>query len=175
MSSTTDILERPDQTRVRADLATFFGPNADSYLWSYTRMRSATSQWRRMRLGLSWPAFSTSFVWFFYRKMYVHGVVILLLPIVLGQVIGASTVGLILAIILARLGRGIYVSRAVHAFAAADDLALEGDERSDYLRNAGGVSLIAGVLAGSLYVCMLALAIFDLFSTFANLSSIVEQ
>ena len=85
-----DLMDEVDQRRVRADLATFFGPRAEVFLDTYEKMRSATGMRRRSPKTWSWPVFLGSFTWFFYRKMYAYGAMIIILPIVLGYLIGSA-------------------------------------------------------------------------------------
>ena len=82
-------------SEVRADLATFFGPNAEPYLNVYERMRVAPNGTR----SWSWPVFFGSFTWFFYRKMYGIGAIIIFLPLLATYLFGSasSAMGIIFA------------------------------------------------------------------------------
>ena len=64
------LFQEANQERVRADLRTFFGPNADVYLETFEKMRA-----RDGKLPMSWhrPAFFAACPWLFYRKMYAVG------------------------------------------------------------------------------------------------------
>ncbi len=157
-TSHLDLMDEVDQSRVRADLATFFGPRAEVFLDTYEKMRSATGMRRRSPKTWSWPVFLGSFTWFFYRKMYAYGAMIIILPIVLGYLIGSA--GSALPILFAIWAKGWYVSSALNRIAKADKLGLIGAERTDYLQQAGGVSLPAGIFAGLIYATLLALVIF---------------
>jgi hypothetical protein len=153
-----DLMDEVDQRRVRADLATFFGPRADVFLDTYEKMRSATGMRRRSPKTWSWPVFLGSFTWFFYRKMYAYGAMIIILPLVLGYLIGSA--GSALPILFAVWAKGWYVNIALSRIAKADKLGLIGMERTDYLQQAGGVSLPAGIFAGLIYATLLTLVIF---------------
>jgi hypothetical protein len=158
-ASYLDLMDEADQTRVRADLATFFGPRADVFLDTYEIMRSASSGGRRRSPRTwSWPVFFGSFTWLFYRKLYAYGAMTIIMPIVLGYLFGSA--GSALPILLAMWAKGWYVSSALNRIAKADKLGLIGTERTDYLQQAGGVSLPAGIFAGLIYATLLALAIF---------------
>ena len=135
----------------RADLVTFFGPDSDKYLQVYEKLIAKPDS-----LSFNWPVFGLSFVWFFYRKMYLMGAVFVILPIVMGYVLpfGAQMSGAVFAWFADRA----YLWEAKRHIREASDLGLTGDERSDYLRRAGGVSLRAGILAGLFYAGMGALA-----------------
>ena len=87
------LFDEADQNRIRADLSVFFGPNADTFLETYEKMRSETGTRRNMPKTWSWPVFLGSFVWFFYRKMYAYGAIIILLPIILGYLFASASGG----------------------------------------------------------------------------------
>jgi hypothetical protein len=159
----TVLMNDPDQDRIHADLATFFGPRADRYLKVYERLRpkqvglsqSSFGMWRNW----NWAAFFGSFVWFFYRKQYLVGAAVVLIPLVLSLFLGAAgTSGIAVAIALS--ANPVYVTMALRRISKADKLGLHGAERTQYLRRAGGVSLVAGLLAGILYAALFALMIF---------------
>ena len=105
----------------------------------------------------NWPAFLGSFTWFFYRKMYLYGAMIIILPIILGYLFGSA--GSALPILFAIWAKAWYVTCALNRIVKADKLGLTGGERTDYLQRAGGVSLPAGIFAGLLYAALLALVI----------------
>lgn len=64
-----DLFDAPDQRRIRGDLKTFFGTNADTFVATYEKMRRGTGARRISPRTWSWPVFLGSFTWFFYRKM----------------------------------------------------------------------------------------------------------
>jgi hypothetical protein len=152
-----ELLDEVDQQRIYADLTTFFGPRAEVFLDTYEKMRSGTGARRTAPKSWSWPVFLGSFTWFFYRKMYAYGAMIIILPIILGYLFGSA--GSALPILFAVWAKGWYVTYALHRIIKADTLGLTGAERSDYLQRAGGVSLPAGIFAGLLYAALLALVI----------------
>jgi hypothetical protein len=156
------LLSDPDQERIRGDLATFFGPRADRYLKVYEKLRADPSMGWFYLPGWSWAVFFGSFVWFFYRKQYLAGAAAILVPITLSLLFGvAGTTGV--AIAFAAIANPWYVYAALLRIMKADTIGLQGAERADYLQRAGGVSLVAGVLAGVLYVALLGLAILGIF------------
>jgi hypothetical protein len=138
-----------DQGQVRADLAAFFGPNADVYLATYEKMRAAQPNRRTSVRTWSWPVFLGSFTWFFYRKMHTYGAMVILLPLVLGYLFGGVGGGMF--VIFAISAKNWYVVHALGRICKADELGLAGAERADYLQRAGGVSLPAGIFAGLIY------------------------
>jgi hypothetical protein len=154
-----DLLEEADQHRIYDDLATFFGPNADTYLDIYERMRIAsTGSRRKMPRTWSWPVFFGSFTWFFYRKMYGYGAMLIFTPVIVAYLLGSSS--WVTGLLFAMGAKGWYVQSAVRRVYKADQLGLSGRERQDYLQQAGGVSRVAGVFAGLIYALLLAAVIY---------------
>jgi hypothetical protein len=152
-----DLFDAPDQWRIRGDLRTFFGPNAGTFLDTYEKMRRGTGPRRTWPRTWSWPVFLGSFVWFFYRKMYAYGTMLIFLPLLFSYLFGSA--GGATWILFAMGAKGFYVNSAVGRIIKADQLGLIGAERADYLERAGGVSLPAGILAGLIYAFLLALSI----------------
>lgn len=71
----------------------FIGPRADYYLERFRTFRDVTKE--RFVPTWHWPAFGVGWLWYLYRKMYLHAGVFLfggLLPMVLG----AGLVGVII-------------------------------------------------------------------------------
>jgi hypothetical protein len=135
----------------RADLTTFFGPGTDKYLRLHDRLTANPSS-----LAFNWAAFSLAFVWFFYRKMYLLGALLVVLAIVAGyaQPFGAGVSAGIFGFFADRA----YICEAKRRIKKADNLGLTGEERAAYLRRVGGVSIPAGIIAGLLYAGLGALA-----------------
>lgn len=157
------LFEAADQWRVRADLETFFGPNADRYLEVYEKMRMEKNFQRASVKTWSWPVFLGGFTWFFYRKMYIYGATavftLLITSYLLGNTgsLGSAGGGMFAA--FAMHAKTSYVNQALGRIAKADELGLTGIDRTDYLRRAGGVSLPAGIFAGLIYGFAVAVAI----------------
>ncbi len=153
------LTESPDQERVRADLAEFFGPNAERYLARYEKLREKRSQGKQHFLSWNWAAFLLGFAWFFYRKMYAAGAVLLALPLVLGLLLPETNGAGGVAVFLALFADYWYVFQALSRVAKADALGLEGFERVAFLQAGGGVSQLAGGLALLVWLALAALAI----------------
>jgi Protein of unknown function (DUF2628) len=153
-----DIFERPDQGRVRADLATFFGPQAETYLRIYDKMRANSKNWV---MSWSWSGFLAPIVWLFYRKLYLYGALCIVVPLVLAFVFDLSA-GSSIAVVIGMSAKAWYVGAGLQRIAKADELGLLDKERRDYLRRAGGVSTIAGVLVGIAYAAIIVLIIFSI-------------
>jgi GYF domain 2/Protein of unknown function (DUF2628) len=151
------VLRAPDQNRVVADLREFFGPRAEKYLAIYEKMRASDKPFIRT---WNWVVFFTTFPWFFYRKMYVTGTLLILIPVLLAYLFGfkgnaGATIGAALS------ANYFYVQAAIKRMNKADALGLAGQEREDYLRRAGGVSVVAGALSGALFALMFVALLFS--------------
>ena len=148
-SKYSELFDAYDQTRVRADLTTFFGPNADVFLATYEKMRAQPPLRRLSARTWSWPVFLGSFTWFFYRKMYGYGAIVIFLPLIFSYLFGSVGAGM--SAIFAISAKKWYVVHALGRICKADEQSLTGTERTDYLQRAGGVSLPAGIFAGLIY------------------------
>jgi hypothetical protein len=153
-------LEAPN---LRKDIETFFGPRAEIYLKVFDRtLENLRNGKNGSGFGFSLPAFVGGFVWFFYRRMYLYGAFALLAPIIAGLLIGGSG-GTSMAAVLGLMAKPIYMQWAIARVKKADALGLVGAEREDYLRRAGGVSIVAGVLAGILFLALFAIFVLTTF------------
>jgi hypothetical protein len=153
------LFEAEDQERVRADLTVFFGPRAQVFLDTYEKMRArGPSKQLTLVATWCWPAFFASFAWYFYRKMYLMGGMLVILPIVMGLLLG-GTGSSGMWVIFTMMAKPIYVQTALRRITKADGLGLAGEERRDYLQRAGGVSLVAGLFTGFIYVGLIALTV----------------
>jgi hypothetical protein len=153
------LYQRADQDLVREDLGTFFGPRAAKYLAIYEEMRASN---KSSVLAWNWIVFFTGFPWYFYRKMYLMGAVVVFLPPLLSYLFGVTGYG------GASAGLGItansqYVLSGIRRLLKADALGLMDEERRQYLQRAGGVSVIAGVLASLLCAAIFAMAILGIY------------
>ncbi len=158
VSTTTinDIAERSDKASVWADLATFFGPNAEAYLHVYDQMRVRSSDWV---LSWSWAGFFIPHVWLCYRKQYLLTVLSIAIPAVLILAFDLDHVAVGGGLVITLWGKSWYVQAGLKRVAKADALGLAGAERIDYLRRAGGVSLVAAGIVACLYGVLLVSAI----------------
>ena len=161
-------LADPNQEARRAELRDFFGPNADTFLRAYDKLREDTPQvsggrpkFRLFGGGFEPAAFFLGPVWFFYRKMWTFAWMVVGLMVVVAF-IPFRSVGLILSLLLAGLAHRSYVQHAVnrlirlHAANAAVTPAMVQAE--------GGVSKPAGIISGTifglLYVCIIGALIY---------------
>ena len=148
-------LRDPDQASRRVELETFIGSNAAPFMKVYDRLQQdaagSASGRAKMRLlggGFCAPAFFTGPVWFFYRKMWVIGAVVVGLFAALTLLPGTSRVGLPLAIIMALMGHRTYVQ---YAIGVIQKRRTAGGVDAETLMRAGGVSKVAGWVGGVIY------------------------
>ena len=160
------LFDAEDQDAVRGDLATFFGPHADRFLAVYEKMRERHQKKRSYLLSWNWMAFFAPPVWFCYRKQYIAAAVVFLIPIVLSYVVGSA--GSSALIIIPIMANFLYVQAGLSRIAKANDQGLEGEARTEYLRQSGGVSKLAGGIVGVPFAILIALAIYG---TILNLSA----
>src|SRR5262245_25335505 len=83
-----ELLDQADQESLRKDLADFFGPNSERYLAIFERMRSKSGYYRFVVYSWNWVVLLLAYTWFFYRKLYLVGVMLFVAPIVLGMLGG---------------------------------------------------------------------------------------
>jgi len=149
------LFQRADQNRIREDLRDFFEPRADKYLAIYEKMRASN---RTYVTSWNWIVFLTTFPWFFYRKMYLAGAALIFLPILAGYLFGLTgNAGAMAGVSV--IANSQYVLLGIRRLRKADALGLDGEERKEYLRRAGGVSVVACVLSGLLCAAIYTLAV----------------
>ncbi|MGE5506787.1 MAG: DUF2628 domain-containing protein [Actinomycetota bacterium] len=152
------LFDHSDQAAIQADLRAYFGPNADRFIALYEKMRGREPAKRFGARSWNWPAFFLTFVWFFYRRQWVYGIGVIVLNLVLAFVAG-SAAGAIVGGMCGILANTLYVQKAMMAVAAADQAGLAGEARVAQLQAAGGVSKLAGGIAGFVLAALMALAV----------------
>ena len=129
----------------RDERTTVIGPNAPALL------APARNEIRR------WPYFAVCAIpWFFYRKMYVAGAAGLVTAIIFAVHLPLAL--LPFAATKAAVAQPLYRRFVRSRIAKADARALTGDARHDYLRRAGGTSVIAAAFAMSVILPLLVAA-----------------
>lgn len=142
----------------------FIGPNADRYMEQFKKFSSAGQP--QFALSWNWPAFLfISFLWFLYRKMYLHAAVYAVGPMVSTYVTGDLTVGLVWSIMAGATANYLYywhgkeqisaIKKAVGMNHAAQEAAI---------KEAGGVQP---------YVIWVGVAFYVIF--FATLLKMIEE
>ncbi|HEX9933219.1 MAG TPA: hypothetical protein VGB08_10295 [Allosphingosinicella sp.] len=139
------------------EIASFAGPNADRFRPAWEKSRARLFEGRgAMALGFCWPALLFSFAWFFYRKMWLFGGLLLVLPVLLAFIFETRAGGSIgMGVAMAMLGKGLYVQHAVGKIGEIR----EGGGGDAEIARAGGVSVAGGAVGG----VILALALAALF------------
>jgi hypothetical protein len=85
----------------------FIGPHADRYLTQFKKFSSNGQP--KFALSWNWPAFLfISFLWFLYRKMYVHAAVYAIGPMMSTYLTGDLTVGIIWSIMAGATANYLY-------------------------------------------------------------------
>jgi hypothetical protein len=117
----------------------FIGPNADQYLAQFKKF-SAHGQ-PRFALSWNWPAFLfISFLWFLYRKMYLHALVYAVGPMISTYVTGDITVGMIWSIMAGATANYLYYWHCKEQIAEIKKTArANGAVQEAALKEAGGV------------------------------------
>lgn len=117
----------------------FIGPNADRYLEQFKKF-SADGQ-PKFALSWNWPAFLfISFLWFLYRKMYLHALVYAIGPMVSTYLTGDITVGVVWSIMAGATANYLYYWHCREQIAEIKKRALSHPDMRDFaLKEAGGV------------------------------------
>jgi hypothetical protein len=85
----------------------FIGPNADRYLDTFKRFSSNGRP--KFALSWNWPAFLfVSFLWFLYRKMYLHAFVYAVGPMVSTYLTGDFSTGMIWSVMAGATANYLY-------------------------------------------------------------------
>jgi hypothetical protein len=85
----------------------FIGPNADRYLETFKRFSSDGRP--KFALSWNWPAFLfISFLWFLYRKMYLHAFVYAVGPMVSTYLTGDVSAGIIWSVMAGATANYLY-------------------------------------------------------------------
>lgn len=124
-----------------ADLALwrqFIGPRADAYLERFRTFREGTQE--RFVPTWHWPAFGVGWLWYLYRKMYLHAAIFLfggLLPMVLG----AGLVGVVIWNLFAAVTANyLYCMHIKLSLAMIERrTGLDQDARNHLIHDAGGI------------------------------------
>lgn len=133
-----------------ADIATFIGPNAARFEanWAKTREK-IVEKGNGVTFGFCWPALFFSFAWFFARKQWATGGVLLVLPIVLAMLLDThGSGGLGALIVIAMIAKSMYLQAVVPKVHDIIGALPAGTARDDALRAAGGISMPGAVVGG---------------------------
>jgi Protein of unknown function (DUF2628)/Double zinc ribbon len=117
----------------------FIGPNADRYVARFRKFSSNGQP--RFALSWNWPAFLfISFLWFLYRKMYLHAFVYAVGPMISTYVTGDLTVGIIWSIMAGATADYLYYWHAREQIAEVKkSVGMNHIAQQAALKEAGGV------------------------------------
>ncbi len=145
--------------RREALLADFIGTRAATYLAHYRRIERADPpaavqafQLPRRTMSWHWAAFLVTIPWLFYRKMYLGGIVLVILPVLFDHIAPGSLFfgsGFMIAICTGLYAKSWYLGHAVNKIDKATETFPTLEQHTAYLRRAGGVS-IPGAVFGAL-------------------------
>ena len=156
----------PDAAARLADFGAFVGPNVKAFLPAYEKQRALLNRPPGQKAKFEWgaggfnaAAFFGGPIWFFYRKMWAWAWGITAALILVGLIPGTSRIGLPVGIGLALGGNQIYIGHAVNRIAR---MRAAGHGSVEELQRAGGVSKVAGWIAGIVYALLFALAVYGI-------------
>ncbi len=117
----------------------FIGPNADQYMATFKKF-SVNGQ-PKFALSWNWPAFLfISFLWFLYRKMYLHAFVYAVGPMVSTYLTGDISSGLVWSIIAGATANYLYYWHCREQIGEIKKAGqLDQSAKGQALREAGGV------------------------------------
>lgn len=143
-------------------LRLYVGPNADNFVKIYRAQVE-----KRSIFSFNWPVFFLPLPWLFYRKLYLVGACVLLIPIVMIVIFpGLSDVSLTgVAAVLAVSGNAIYVGSATRRIQKLKALDLSSEELRDRVRAAGGTSSGGAAFGALIFVSSVALVFVGMAST----------
>jgi hypothetical protein len=92
----------------------FFGKNGEKFVKTLHRMREKDPALRIFVMSWCWPAFFIAVPWYFYRKMYAWGVVLVAMPTVLELLLGkgGSAGNIAFFTFFAIMAKSLYVHHA---------------------------------------------------------------
>ena len=141
------------------DVATFIGPNAERFQKVFEKMRAdALNRRPGICWSFSWAALLFSFAWFFARKQWLMGGLLLALPILASFFVPASALGGI-GVFIAVMAKWAYLQTAVPKIAKIVRANPAGAARDAALVNAGGFSKTGAIVGGVLLIAAIAAAI----------------
>lgn len=134
----------------------FIGPKADYYLDQFKKFSSNGQP--KFALSWNWPAFLfISFLWFLYRKMYLHAFVYAIGPMASTYVTGDMTVGLVWSVMAGATANYLYYWHCKEEIAELKKAGtLNPAAQEAALKDAGGVQPYVIYVGIVLYVIALA-------------------
>ena len=141
----------------RERLRAFIGPNADRYL----DLKFSPQKWGFKKI--CWTAFFFPKAWFLYRKLYIEGIAILLIPIAIVILFPQlSNANFAISGVIAMMGTTYYLGRAEMKIKTIAAAGLSVQEEEVLLRKAGGVSRVGAGFAMLIYAAAIATVLMPL-------------
>ena len=138
------------------DVATFIGPNAERFKKVFEKMRAdALNRRTAIAWSFSWPALFFSFAWFFARKQWLMGGLLLGLPILASFFLPAASFGGI-GIFIAANAKWAYLQTSVPKIAKIVQANPPGATRDAALAAVGGISKAGAIVGGIVLLAALA-------------------
>jgi len=155
-SIVADEIHDPEAQRDETLFRAYVGDKADKYMLNFKRLKKGDT-----RSGFNIGAFFLGFVWFFYRKMYLAGAVIILIPVVLLTVLPdlAGVIASGVGVALALMANTYYVKSVNKNIEQMKALDLPEDELLNRLRAKGGTSKVAGAFGLVVWISIVSLPI----------------
>lgn len=129
------------------DVAAYIGPNANRFQGVWEKQRAFALAGRGgIAWSMCWPALFLSVAWFFYRKQWLLGAIMIILPAIMVAFlpIPAGAFGGV-GIAISMMAKSLYLQDAIPRIARLKAAVLDDREA---LALAGGVSLPAGIISG---------------------------
>jgi len=132
------------------EVASFIGPNPHHFeaAWANTRKKILAGR-GGMAVGFCWPAFPFAFAWFLYRRMWLMGAVLLIVPVALALLISSPGGSIGISVAMAMFAKSLYAQHVVARI--ADVRAAGGDAGA--VAEAGGISVLGGAI-GALIIAL---------------------
>lgn len=140
--SAATVVEASPPTSIQTDeelWRQFIGPNADRYLEQFKKFSSNGQP--KFALSWNWPAFLfISFLWFLYRKMYLHALVYAIGPMISTYLTGDITVGIVWSVMAGATANYLYYWHCREHIAEIKKRGLSHPDMREFaLKEVGGV------------------------------------
>jgi Protein of unknown function (DUF2628) len=146
------------------DIATYIGPNAERFRTAWEKQRAAIlKKGHGITWGFCWPVFFLSYVWFFYRKQWLIGAMLIVVPIVIAFLFPTAEGGFGgLAIVIAMMAKSLYLQDVVPKVAKIRAAETGGVAREAVLAVSGGTSKLSGIISGVFFAISIVAVILPL-------------
>ena len=170
LTSTTVAVEAatdvPNPSTAHSDEALwrqFIGPNADQYLAQFKKFSSNGQP--KFALSWNWPAcIFISFLWFLYRKMYLHAAVYAVGPVISAFITGDISIGLAWSVIAGATANYLYYWHCKEQIAEIKKSGwMNQTAQETALKEAGGVQPYVIWVGVAFYIIFLATFILNIF------------